>query len=309
MIKHKDPDMRNPWDKFPPGSASKDRYPEGFDPKKCKAITNANIFMWDLYWCLEKEKDLDVFINVWWNNIYLKDFPEEGGCLLELVEKIFNRLIDIGHEEEGIEPEEKDYNLPLDSILRQLSTFQNKHISKTFLEEDDIMAKVAKKETAKAPAKKVPAKKAAVGKVPAKAAEKKPVKKAPVKEPKATDSDVPAWITSGKPGTKAYDSKVLVCDLLMKRKHTDAEICLMVDSELDYKINETRVNFYRYTLNKGRFAPLGFDAPNPPVEQVGGEGTSTPARKSTGKKAAKEEAPAPAKKPIIKKKLILKKKK
>lgn len=278
-IKHKRQDPDDPWVKHPPGSANKDRYPEGFDKLKNAALTNPYIFIWDLYWCIKGDHDLDVLINKWWNSIYTKEFPEEGGCLLELVEKIFNRLIDVGHETAGIEPEEKDYVLPLDSILSELDTKQNKHISKTFLEEEFTMAKAPKKSVAK---KKAAPKKTAVKKT---AAKKTVEKKTTTTE---TDNDAPKWVTSGKPGTKAYDSKVLICKLLMERKHTDTEICLMVDSELDYKVSEDRVNFYRHTLNKGRFAPLGFKAPKDPVEQIGGDDSPAPAKKASKKAPMKK---------------------
>jgi len=130
---------------------------------------------------------------------------------------------------------------------------------------------------------------------------------------RASSGEIPAWITSSKPGTKAHDSKELVCKLLMERKHSDADIVLMVEGELDYKVTEDRVNFYRNTLNKGHFEPLGFEKPEPEVEQITESSGVKPSKKSSAKKAP---AKAPAKKETPKKeapkkakgKIVLKKK-
>lgn len=42
----------------------------------------------------------------------------------------------------------------------------------------------------------------------------------------------------------------------------------MVASEMGYTLSVSRVNFYRETLNKGRFEPIGFKQPNPLIQRI-----------------------------------------
>lgn len=115
-------------------------------------------------------------------------------------------------------------------------------------------------------------------------------------------SDASAWVTRSKSGTKAHDSKVKVCELLLEREYSDEEIALMVESELEYKITANRVAFYRRTLNKGQFEPLGFDPPDEPVQPIEKDGVPA---KAPAKASAKSKATT--KKTIGKKKIVLKK--
>lgn len=100
---------------------------------------------------------------------------------------------------------------------------------------------------------------------------------------------IPNWVQVSKPGTRAHESKVRICDLLLDQQHTDAEIALIIDGELEYKVSEGRINFYRDTLNKGRFdtEPFNFSKPDPAIERI--VQSAPPAevvgKKSTGKKS------------------------
>ena len=82
---------------------------------------------------------------------------------------------------------------------------------------------------------------------------------------------------------------------------------------MEYKINPDRVAFYRRTLNKGQFAPLGYEAPDEPVQPIEKDG-SAPAKSAKAEKAPKKSAvnPSTAKVKgagaVSKKKVVIKKK-
>lgn len=303
VVKHRR--EKYPWEKHPPGSARRYKYPANFNVRECHAHTNADAFAWMVYWgCVPGHNfNIDKIVNDWWNYGYRKEFPEKGGTLADLVDRIYCRLIDRGHDSLRIDPKESDYDLP--SFLQQSKSWQDamqKQIVKLESEELD-MAKITKKSVAKK----------STGKSASTSA-KQSTKKAPVAD---ADPNIPAWITSSKPGTKAHESKVKVCELLMEQSYSDEEIALMVESEIEYKINPDRVAFYRRTLNKGQFAPLGFDAPDSPIQPIEKDGApaSPPAKKSpkSSAKASSKAKPSakksPAKKTVGKKKLVIKKRK
>jgi hypothetical protein len=312
MIKHKITGSHEdlaPWEMHPPGSGKVERFPEDFDPKENKAHTNAYIFVWEVYWGLKgnEKYSLKQNLNRWWDNCFTKDFPEEGGTVSSIVDLIYNKLVDLGHEEVGIDPTESDYDLPsIITAQQEWSTVKGETVKKQSYEEE-TMGKIILK-------KKVPA-----SVVDKKAAGKKPVAQEAGDESdtgktKRTRSDgIPKWVTSSRPGTKAHESKLLICKLLMERKHTDEEICMMVEAELEYGVSVPRVNFYRDTLNKGRFEPLGFKQPEPLVENIVNKSAvvkSSPAKKVAATPQARAEETAAlskAKTPV--KKLLLKKSK
>ena len=100
----------------------------------------------------------------------------------------------------------------------------------------------------------------------------------------------------------------------MERKYTDEEIASMVEAELEYKINTDRVAFYRRTLNKGQFAPLGYEAPDEPVQPIEKDG-SAPVKSAKAEKVSKESAVNPSTAKVKgtgtvskKKKVVIKKK-
>lgn len=296
IVKHK---KKNPWETHTEGTCKKRMVPESFNEKEYRAHIDADIFMWNIFWSLDNNHpyNTDKIVNEFWYKVYRKPFPEEGGTLEELFERIYSRLIDRGHDSQRIEPKESDYNLPV--ILEAIwQTAKDKNILK--LNEEELeMARATKKTT----------------KTTTKPDEKKATKKA---TPVATVSsgDAPAWITGSKPGTKAHESKVKVCELLLERKYSDEEIALMVESEIEYKITPDRVGFYRRTLNKGQFEPIGYPAPEEPVQPIENDGGSAPAKKpAKTEKAAGKATNKPAKKPagkkpiVAKKKLVIKKKK
>lgn len=303
-VNRDDVDENDPWVKHPPGSAKTEKYPDGFDLNENRAHATPFIFSWDIYWSCENIEELSLTINLWWESAFEKGFPEEGGTAYELVDLIYNRLIDNGHDEIGINPIESDYVLPgFLTRNEKWKGLKGNTISQTFNEEERMAKLVLKKKAApvKGENKTVPPK-ADKGKKVLKKAEK-PAKEEKPKRTRGTD-EVPPWIINSKPGTKAHESKKMICKLLLERKHTDTEIALIVNSELEYNVSESRINFYRYTLNKGRFAPIGFPAPKTEIEPIekGGKKTVTAASsKKTSKKSATEPAP-------VKKKLVLKKK-
>lgn len=315
-IKHKE---LLPWELHPPGSSRVERYPRDFDRKKYKSHLMADVFAWMVYSACQDNSNFDIteIINYWWRYVYTKDFPEKGGLLDDLTERIYQSLVDRGHDSIKISPEESDYNLPKFLIDNGQWYKKKKLVIHEISIEEVFMAKIVlkKKATANSGASSKDAK-------TQKGSQKAPAKGAGKSSEKVKgDSDTPKWIANSRPGTKAHESKVRCCELLLERKHTDEEIALIIESELDYKIDaEHRVNFYRYTLNKGRFAALGFETPNPPVEKIEASGAKKSAPIAKGKadakgKAEKPKAPAKAsavKKSIEKKssgkKIILKKK-
>jgi hypothetical protein len=304
MIKHKftsSSEDKAPWELHPPGSGKVERFPEGFDPKKNKAHTNAWMFIWEIYWGLKKHEqyNLNENLNRWWDGCFTRDFPEEGGTVSSIVDMLYNKLIDLGHEEVGIDPTESDYDLPsIITAQQEWSTVKGEIVNKQSYEEES-MAKIILK-------KKVP-----VSVIDKKAA--KPVhSKTETADDDAPDTGkakrtrsegIPKWVTSSRPGTKAHESKLIICKLLMERKHTDEEICIMVEAELEYAVSVPRVNFYRDTLNKGRFEPLGYKQPNPPVENIVNKSAvkSSPA-KAPVKVPEKTVVEPPKKKLLLKKK-------
>jgi len=310
MLKHKiqDPIVKHkelmPWELHPPGSARAHPRIHGHDPKHYRAHLDADAFIWMVYWSSKPDHpfNLDDVLNYWWTRAFNKPFPHEGGIAADLVDRVYCSLIDRGHDSVRIEPQESDYELS-GILLRseQWEQAKDSHVNYIQPEQEAYMAKILKK--------------------PASAGSKK-TETAPPKATKTvtkteSSGDAPAWITSSKPGTKAHDSKVKVCELLMERQYSDEEIALMVESELEYKINPDRVAFYRKTLNKGQFEPLGYDTPDPAVIPIEKDG-SAPAKPSKPASAPKASAakPSAAKaspsvqgtNTIGKKKLIIKKK-
>lgn len=308
MIKHKlttesyeDP---APWEVHPPGSGKVERFPEGFNLKENKAHTNAAMFMWEVYWGLKKHEqyDLNKNLNRWWDSCFTREFPEEGGTVSSIVDLIYNKLIDLGHEEVGIDPVESDYDLPLIITAQpEWSTVKSETVNKQSYEEESMGKIILKK---KVPASVVDKKAAVAPKTKTRPAELSEDDAPDTGKAKRTRSDgIPKWVTSSRPGTKAHESKILVCKLLMERKHTDEEICIMVEAELEYAVSVPRVNFYRDTLNKGRFEPLGFKQPNPLVENIVNKNAPVNKKPATVSKSspAKEVVPPPKKKLLLKK--------
>lgn len=303
VVKHKE---LMPWELHPPGSARSSKMPEGFDEKEYKAHLDADAFMWMLYWASNPDHkfDLDETINYWWKRAYNKPFPDEGGIAADLVDRVYCRLIDRGHDSKRIEPQESDYELP-NTLLSNEHWEQAKDRKIVYIQQMEAeMAKISLKKSAKTDTK-------STGK-------EAPPKASKTVTKTASSDDAPAWITSSKPGTKAHDSKVKVCELLMERKYSDEEIALMVESELEYKINPDRVSFYRKTLNKGQFAPLGYEAPDEPVQPIEKDGSAPAksAKPAKAEKTPKESAAKPSAAKVKgagtgtvgKKKLVIKKK-
>lgn len=300
MIKHKlttSSEELAPWEKHPPGSGKVERFPEGFDPKENKAHTNAWMFVWEVFWGMKGEEkySLNKNLNRWWDSCFTKEFPEEGGTVSSIVDLIYNKLVDLGHEEVGIDPTESEYELPsIITAQQEWSTVKGEKVNKQSYEEETMAKIILKKKVVASVIDK---------KGKAKAA---PTSTGDDEQPdtgkaKRTRSDgIPKWVTSSRPGTKAHESKLLICKLLMERKHTDEEICIMVEAELEYAVSVPRVNFYRDTLNKGRFEPLGYKQPSPLVENI--------VNKSAVVKSSPVKAPAKTMEPP-KKKLLLKKSK
>lgn len=281
MLKHKikaEPVFKHkrepfPCELHPPGSTRSKKRPEGFNEREYRAHLDADAFTWMLYWASNPDHkfDLDEMINYWWKRAYNKPFPNEGGIAADLVDRIYCRLIDRGHEFQRIEPQESDYELP-EPLLRSEYWKKVKGRKIVYIQQtmEAKMAKISQKKSAKTDVKSTGA----------------PPKVSKTANKAASSNDVPAWITSSRPGTKAHDSKIKVCELLLERKYSDEEIALMVESELEYKINPDRVAFYRRTLNKGQFAPLGYEAPDEPVQPIEKDG-SAPAKSAKPAKAIK----------------------
>lgn len=298
-VKHKE---LYPWQKYPPGSASKRVMPENFNERECRAHTDADAFVWMVFWgCIENSGwDIKVILTDWWNNAYTKDFPEKGGTVKDLTERIYCRLIDNGHAKHHIDPEECDYELPSPLRRNNGNWKAMQDVNITLTEEDLMKIKLKKKvsKTGAPPAEeKLEASKASKG------------KKQTIGEMSNAEgnSDIPKWVLSSRPGTKAHESKVKCIELLLERKYTDEEIILMVESEVGYSLNQDRINFYRYTLNKGRFEPFGFKAPSPQVERIGEDEKPASSKKSVPAKKASAKK-VPSKKAGTKKSVKLKKK-
>jgi hypothetical protein len=258
-VKHKD---IPPWVRYK-GLGVKSRNPISFCEKEYHGHNTAMSFIWVLYWAIEPDHKFKVssIINYWWSKAYTKPFPEDGGQLDDLTERIYHKLIDIGHESQNIEPLEKDYTLP--TILTNKSSWyfvKDDHINKHIIEEAD-MARILKK-----------------GKVK-KVQRKEPVSKSQNDDAIVKDdtkaSKFPSWVNSSKPGSKAHDSKVRICELLMEQKFTDSEIAEKILSGIEYKVTEDRVSFYRKTLNKGHFEPLGFPKPDKPIMSIKNDAKKT----------------------------------
>lgn len=96
------------------------RMVEGFNEKEYRSHLDATAFMWMIYWSVRSDHQfqLDKTINYWWTRAYIKPFPQEGGTAADLVDRIYVRLIDRGHDSRRIEPEESDYELP-DALVKQ----------------------------------------------------------------------------------------------------------------------------------------------------------------------------------------------
>lgn len=303
VLKHKREPL--PWELHPPGSARSKKEPEGFDEREYKAHLDADAFIWMIYWASSPDHkfDLDETVNYWWKRAFADDipFPNEGGIAADLIDRVYCRLIDRGHEFQRIEPQKSDYKLP-DTLLR--SEYWEKAKDRKIVYIQQMMeakmavAKISLKKSVKTDAKSTEA----------------PPKVSKTVNKTASNDDVPAWITSSRPGTKAHDSKIKVCELLLERKYSDEEIALMVESELEYKINPDRVAFYRRTLNKGQFAPLGYEAPDEPVQPIEKDG-SAPVKSAKAEKVSKESAVNPSTAKVKgtgtvskKKKVVIKKK-
>lgn len=315
MLKHKvkvEPVLKHkrepfPWELHPPGSARSKKEPEGFDEREYKAHLDADAFTWMLYWASNPDHkfDFDETVNYWWKRAFADDipFPNEGGIAADLVDRVYCRFIDRGHEFQRIEPQESDYELP-ETLLRSEHWKKAKDRKIVYIQqmmEAKMAAKISLKKSVKTDAKSTGA----------------PPKASKTANKTASSNDIPAWITSSRPGTKAHDSKIKVCELLLERKYSDEEITLMVESELEYKINPDRVAFYRRTLNKGQFAPLGYEAPDEPVQLIEKDGSAPAESAKTAKaeKAPKESAAKPSTTKVKgvgtvskKKKVIIKKK-
>ena len=276
-----------PWEKYPPGSCASRTFPESYDRKKYNARRDAHAFIWMVFWgCTYDGKfNLEITINEWWSTVFKKRFPMEGGTVEDLVDRIYCQLIDKGYEVQNIEPDESEYCPP---ILQDncANWIRNKSRTIHYLREADMALKLKKKLLTKASKNVV---------------DKKQVKEKNVSRKDSSDGSIPQWATSGREGTKAYDSKALCCKLLLERKHTMSEIALMVESELDYTINEDRVNFYRKCLNKGHLVHFGYDVPNKPVE-LSDEDEEQFA--GTGKKKSEDK---PVAKKVVAKKVVAKK--
>jgi len=285
LIKHKE---LFPWEKHRPGTSKKRMDPESYDDKEYRAHIDAESFAWMVLWGIIEKTEFDITetINYWWSRAYTKEFPKEGGTLQDLTERIFTRLIDRGHDSKEIDPKESDYKLP--SFLRDncsnWKSAKDRFIHK--LNQEVLMAKIKIKKTGKDP-------------LPEKLDKKTKTNKEPVK----SSPEAPKWVTSSRPDTKAHNSKLRVCELLLEREHSDSEISLMVDSELDYKLTEDRINFYRKTLNLGRFAPLGFERPDEPVEEIlKGSSKKVDSKDSKGSKKSEKNVPIKKFKVKLKKK-------
>ena len=301
IVKHKE---LMPWQLHPPGSACAHPRAHGHDSRHYRAHLNADAFIWMVYWSglPDHPFNLDDILNYWWTRAFNKPFPHEGGITADLVDRVYRGLIDRGHDSARIEPQESDYELPGTLLCsEQWEQVKNSHVNYIQPEQEAYMTKILKKPVSMRSKK--------TGTALPKAAKT-------VTETESS-GDIPAWITSSKPGTKAHDSKVKVCELLMERQYSDEEIALMVESELEYKLNSDRVAFYRKTLNKGQFEPLGYGAPDPAVIPIEKD-ASAPVKPSKPASASKTLAakPSAAKgRPLIqrtntigKKKLIIKKK-
>lgn len=289
-IKHKE---LEPWEAHPPGSAKPNRYPDGFDLHGYRSHRDSDSFAWMLYWAMQDSSKIDLqgTLNYWWSFVHSKTFPEGGATVADLSDNIFQRLIDNGHESNRLEYTEKEYSLPTFILKNAQWNIVKERIVHHIQPEEAEMAKIfLKPKGGVLPPKNVPA-------VSAK------------RESTPREEGVPKWVTSSRPGTKAHDSKIRICELLMEQKHSDSEISLIIESELEYNVSTERINFYRYTLNKGRFAPLGFEKPAKDIEEIKkSSGAITPPAQKVGLKVMpKGKVPAVPAAPVVKK-LFLKKK-
>ena len=156
VLKHKREPL--PWELHPPGSARSKKEPEGFDEREYKAHLDADAFIWMIYWASSPDHkfDLDETVNYWWKRAFADDipFPNEGGIAADLVDRIYCRLIDRGHEFQRIEPQESDYELPepllSSEYWKKIKGRKIVYIQQTM---EAKMAKISQKKSAKADAK------------------------------------------------------------------------------------------------------------------------------------------------------------
>lgn len=102
--------------------------------------------------------------------------------------------------------------------------------------------------------------------------------------------------------TTAFLGRCTALDMLLKRKHTDAEIIAEVKEATGYNLDDHRMSWLRTCLNRGSFVEYGqlYTAQEDPVAQIA---TSKANKKAPAK--SKSKSNPKAKKP----KLTLKKKK
>jgi len=85
-------------------------------------------------------------------------------------------------------------------------------------------------------------------------------------------------VPQGDPGgprmTLKRRASIRCFELLIEQEYTDAEIIEMVKDELEYNFIPSMIVRRRKMLNEGEAEDFGFETPEEPIEEVGGEGES-----------------------------------
>lgn len=268
----------------------KDSYAPPVVPDVKKAIARQQQFMWMVNAAILDDKfDLDNIVNQYWSYAFVKPFPSEGGTLDGLYSSISRQLYENDAETYGVDLEEYPYESIFNIFKRNYGNWEackNRHIPKINLTMEAEMARTT---------------------TPKKGTAKKPVKN----KGKGTTAgkDTKPTGDSGPKMTKKRKAEILCCELLLKRKLTDAEISEQINEELEYNMLPRRVAKRRNRLNAGEMSNFGFDAPSKPVEEIGGGDKPTSRGKGKTKKEPEKPEKGAAKKPFAKKKMKFKLKK
>lgn len=244
-----------------------------------KMKTLHSSFYWELMWCMQKhgQYTFEETIKKYWQYVGFQ-YPEKGLSLEKASWIIRKALIKEGCRITGIE-----YSLDIVNALPfykdncgQWSEHKSNII---FFNKEAEMAKLKLKTPIYRKAGSVTEKleKAEKAKAKSKAKDQKPVKPVEpakaekavktekVEKPKKEKNEI-TLVPKPSRETTALKGRTLACELLLKRKMTDAEIIKQVKTDAEYVI--TDFNWIRNQLNRGAFLNYGFKKPDTPVEEI-----------------------------------------
>jgi len=237
ILKHKKPVYIPPWER--PVDASDDnggwrKYdPDSYESRHYRAHVQPGAFTLMVYWSIKGKFNLEETIHSYWENSTDEEFPEEGGDAHALLRSILKNLIIRGHRKNHIKLEDGE-ECVFPTMWNEIwDNLKTIHINKE--------TKMAKK-----------------FKDPAEIDGPKKAKPQPQAE-------------GGPRMTLKRQATIRCFEMLLEEIHTDEEIIDTIMDELEYKFIPSMIKRRRKMLNEGEAEEFGFETPDAPVEEIGGD--------------------------------------